>query len=65
MILFFVDVTSVVETLASFSILLPPWLKLKTIVVVDVVSKVKMFVYRLHKDWCDILSRSTIDVVLS
>jgi len=31
----------------------------------DVVSKVSIFVYRIHRDWCDILSRSTIDVVLS
>jgi len=31
----------------------------------DVESKVSIFVYRLHRDWCDILSRSTIDVVLS
>jgi len=30
-----------------------------------VVSKVSIFVYRLHRDWCDILSRSTINVILS
>jgi len=31
----------------------------------DVVSKVSIYIYHLHRDWCDILSRSTIGVVLS
>jgi len=35
------------------------------ILTIDVVSKASIFVYRLHRDWCDILSRSTIDIVLS
>jgi len=27
--------------------------------------KSKYFCYRLHRDWCNIISRSTIDIVLS
>jgi len=28
-------------------------------------NKSKYLCYRLHRDWCDILSRSTINIVLS